>query len=144
MRELFAATNVPSFTVEVTTDKGIKGYGNGGPGGGAVVTGHLAKLMMGRDPFDVERNWDICWRSTMSYGRMGVTMNAISGFDMLCRNPHAAYRPYFLSKSRTIVPSSMNCCRSSGLVKYVVAPQAKRRFRSAGLPDDVIMMTGVL
>lgn len=81
-RELFGATNVPSFTVEVTTDKGIKGYGNGGPGGGQVVTGHLAKLMMGRDPFDIERNWDICWRSTMSYGRMGVTMNAISGFDM--------------------------------------------------------------
>jgi L-rhamnonate dehydratase len=81
-RELFAATNVPSFTVEVTTDKGIKGYGNGGPGGGAIVTGHLAKLMMGRDPFDIERNWDICWRATMSYGRMGVTMNAISGFDM--------------------------------------------------------------
>lgn len=81
-RELFAATNVPSFTVEVTTDKGIKGYGNGGPGGGAIVTGHLAKLMNGRDPFDIERNWDICWRATMSYGRMGVTMNAISGFDM--------------------------------------------------------------
>jgi len=81
-RDLFAATNVPSFTVEVTTDKGIKGYGNGGPGGGQVVTGHLAKLMMGRDPFDIERNWDMCWRSTMSYGRMGVTMNAISGFDM--------------------------------------------------------------
>jgi L-rhamnonate dehydratase len=81
-RELFGATNVPSFTVEVTTDKGIKGYGNGGPGGGQVVTGHLAKLMMGRDPFDIERNWDICWRSTMSYGRMGVTMNAISGLDM--------------------------------------------------------------
>ena len=81
-RELFVATNVPSFTVEVTTDKGIKGYGNGGPGGGAIVTGHLAKLMMGRDPFDIERNWDICWRATMSYGRMGVTMNAISGFDM--------------------------------------------------------------
>ena len=80
-RELFAATNVPSYTVEVTTDKGITGYGNGGPGGGAIVTGHLAKLMMGRDPFDIERNWDICWRSTMSYGRMGVTMNAISGFD---------------------------------------------------------------
>jgi L-rhamnonate dehydratase len=81
-RELFAATNVPSFTVEVTTDKGITGYGNGGPGGGPIVTGHLAKLMVGRDPFDIERNWDICWRATMSYGRMGVTMNAISGFDM--------------------------------------------------------------
>lgn len=81
-RSLFAATNVPSFTVEVTTDKGITGYGNGGPGGGPIVTGHLAKLMVGRDPFDIERNWDICWRATMSYGRMGVTMNAISGFDM--------------------------------------------------------------
>ena len=80
-RSLFGATNVPGFTVEVTTDKGITGYGRGGGGGGAIVMGHLKKLMMGRDPFDIERNWDINWRSTMSYGRMGVTMNAISGFD---------------------------------------------------------------
>lgn len=81
-RSLFAAENVPSFTVEITTDKGIKGYGNGGPGGGNVVVGHLTKLLMGKDPFDIERNWDLCWRATMSYGRMGVTMNAISGVDM--------------------------------------------------------------
>ena len=80
-RSLFAATDVPGFTVEVTTDKGITGYGRGGAGGGKIVMGHLKKLMMGRDPFDIERNWDINWRSTMSYGRMGVTMNAISGFD---------------------------------------------------------------
>ena len=80
-RSLFAPTNVESFTVEVTTDKGIKGYGNGGPGGGPIVMGHLAKLMMGRDPFDIERNWDINWRATESYGQEGVTMNAISGFD---------------------------------------------------------------
>ncbi len=84
MRSLFMPDpgKVPSFTVEITTDKGIKGYGNGGPGGGTVVIEHLTKLMMNRDPFDIERNWDICWRSTMSYGRMGVTMNAISGVDM--------------------------------------------------------------
>jgi L-rhamnonate dehydratase len=80
-RSLFRAFDPPSFTVEVTTDKGIIGYGRGGPGGGPIVMGHLAKLMMGRDPFDIERNWDINWRSTMSYGRAGVTMNAISGFD---------------------------------------------------------------
>lgn len=82
-RELFFPDpgKVPSFTVEITTDKGITGYGNGGPGGGPVVVDHLAKLMVGRDPFDLERNWDICWRSTMNYGRMGVTMNAISGID---------------------------------------------------------------
>ena len=73
---------VSSFTVEISTDKGIKGYGNGGPGGGFVVEGHLTKLLMNEDPFNFERIWDICWRSTMSYGRMGVTMNAISGVDM--------------------------------------------------------------
>ncbi len=73
---------VPSFTVEISTDKGVKGYGNGGPGGGTIVVEHLSKLLMGRDPFDIERNWDICWRSTMHYGRMGITMNAISGVDL--------------------------------------------------------------
>ncbi len=76
------AGKVPSFTVEIGTDKGIKGYGNGGPGGGMVVTEHLTKLLMNQDPFNIERIWDVCWRSTMSYGRMGVTMNAISGVDL--------------------------------------------------------------
>jgi L-rhamnonate dehydratase len=80
-RSLFGARNVPSFAVEVTTDKGITGYGEGGAGGGDIVMGHLAPLMMGRDPFDIERNWDINFRVTESYGTEGVTMNAISGFD---------------------------------------------------------------
>ena len=61
-RSLFAAKNVPGFTVEITTDKGITGYGEGGAGGGALVMGHLAPWMMGRDPFDIERNWDIGFR----------------------------------------------------------------------------------
>ncbi len=70
------------FTVEIATDKGIKGYGNGGRAGEFIVRDHLAKLVMGEDPFDIERLWDTMWRSTMSYGRMGVTMNAISGVDV--------------------------------------------------------------
>jgi L-alanine-DL-glutamate epimerase and related enzymes of enolase superfamily len=73
---------VPSFTVEVATDRGVKGYGNGGPGGGAVVEQHLEKLLLGEDPFNIERIWDIMWRSTEFYGRTGVTMNAISGVDL--------------------------------------------------------------
>jgi L-rhamnonate dehydratase len=73
---------VPSFTVEIATDKGVKGYGSGGPGGGTIVEEHLVKLLMGEDPFNVERIWDIMWRSTESYGRTGVTMNAISGVDL--------------------------------------------------------------
>jgi L-rhamnonate dehydratase len=70
------------FTVEISTDKGIKGYGNGGRAGATIVEGHLTKLILGEDPFDIERLWDTMWRSTMSYGRMGVTMNAISGVDV--------------------------------------------------------------
>src|SRR5450755_2562435 len=46
-RSLFLpdAGKVPSFTVEVGTDKGVKGYGEGGPGGGSIVQEHLVKLL---------------------------------------------------------------------------------------------------
>lgn len=50
--------------------------------GGTVVEQHLEKLLLGEDPFNVERIWDIMWRSTEFYGRTGVTMNAISGVDL--------------------------------------------------------------
>ncbi len=70
------------FTVEISTDKGVKGYGSGGPAGGPIVEGHLAGLLIGEDPFNVERLWDIMWRSTMSYDRKGVAMHAISGVDL--------------------------------------------------------------
>lgn len=73
---------VPGFMVEISTDKGVKGYGSGGPGGGYVVEQHLVKLLLGEDPFDVERLWDTMWRATMHYGRMGLVINAISGVDL--------------------------------------------------------------
>lgn len=37
---------------------------------------------MGKDTFDIERNWDILWRSSMSYDRAGIGMHAISGIDL--------------------------------------------------------------
>ncbi|MCZ2080061.1 MAG: L-rhamnonate dehydratase [Bryobacteraceae bacterium] len=70
------------FWVEIATDKGVKGYGTGGPGGGYVVEQHLTKLLLGEDPFNLERIWDILWRSTMSYGRAGIAINGISGVDI--------------------------------------------------------------
>ena len=47
MRSLFMADGVPSVVVEVTTDKGVIGYGSGGPGAGPIIEGHLTKLMKG-------------------------------------------------------------------------------------------------
>lgn len=72
---------LPGFTVEIATDKGVKGYGRGGTGGGMFVEKHLAKLLVGEDPFDVERLWDVMWRATMYYGRAGAVVHAISGVD---------------------------------------------------------------
>ncbi|NDJ14004.1 MAG: L-rhamnonate dehydratase, partial [Acidobacteriia bacterium] len=73
---------MPTFFVEITTDKGIKGFGQGGIGGGPVVEQHLAKLLIGKDPFDIERLWDTMWRSTMYYDRAGIGTHAISGVDL--------------------------------------------------------------
>jgi L-rhamnonate dehydratase len=70
------------FTVEISTDKGVKGYGTGGTGGGEVVTQHFTKLLIGENPFDIERFWDTLWRSSMPYGRDGIAINAISGVDL--------------------------------------------------------------
>ncbi|HYW43300.1 MAG TPA: enolase C-terminal domain-like protein [Bryobacteraceae bacterium] len=70
------------FTVEISTDKGVKGLGNGGTGGGTVVEQHFTKLLVGEDPFNVERIWDILWRSSMYYGRGGLVTYAISGVDI--------------------------------------------------------------
>ena len=83
-RSLFMADDpsIGAFTVEITTDKGVKGYGRGGPGGGLIVEKHLTKLLIGKDPFDVERIWDILWRSTMYYGRAGAVVHGISGVDI--------------------------------------------------------------
>src|SRR5581483_8866875 len=68
--------------VEITTNKGIKGYGRGGPGAGFVIENHLTKLLLKEDPWNVERIWDINWRSTMYYGRKGLVINALSAVDM--------------------------------------------------------------
>ena len=84
MRSLFGADGprARSFWVEISTNKGVKGYGLGGPGGGVIIEDHLRRLLMGENPLDIERLWDIMWRSTMSYGRKGVVVNAISGVDI--------------------------------------------------------------
>jgi L-rhamnonate dehydratase len=81
-RDLFMASDLGPDTVEITTDKGIKGIGYGGPAAGFIIEKHLTRLLLGEDPFDVERLWDIMWRSTIYYGRKGVVVHAISGVDL--------------------------------------------------------------
>lgn len=80
-RSLFFANDLGPGTVMVETDKGITGFGFGGPGAAFVVENHLPKLLLGEDPFQVERLWDIMWRGTLYYGRKGAVVHAISAVD---------------------------------------------------------------
>ncbi len=80
-RSLFMADDLGSDVVEISTDKGLRGLGYGGPGAAFVIERHLTKLLLGEDPFDVERLWDILWRSTLYYGRKGLVVHAISAVD---------------------------------------------------------------
>jgi len=38
--------SLDGFTVEIATDKGVKGYGEGGMAGGVIVEKHLTKLLL--------------------------------------------------------------------------------------------------
>jgi L-rhamnonate dehydratase len=59
MRSLFMPDpgKLEGFTVEIATDKGVRGLGTGGIAGGQIVEQHLTKLLMNEDPFDIERLW---------------------------------------------------------------------------------------
>ncbi|MEO2017442.1 MAG: enolase C-terminal domain-like protein [Fuerstiella sp.] len=81
-RSLLFAEDLGPETVVVETDKGITGFGYGGPGTAFVVERHLPKLLLGEDPFQVERLWDIMWRGTLYYGRKGIVVHAISAVDI--------------------------------------------------------------
>jgi L-rhamnonate dehydratase len=80
-RSLFFADDLSPTCVVVETNKGITGYGYGGPGAGYVIERHLPKLVVGEDPFRVERIWDIMWRGTLYYGRKGMVLHALSAVD---------------------------------------------------------------
>ncbi len=69
-------------TVEISTNKGLKGYGRGGSAAGPFIEPALKKLLLGKNPLDMERLWDVMWRATLFYGRAGAVVHAISGADL--------------------------------------------------------------
>lgn len=80
-RSLFMSGEMGPTAVQIITDKGVSGIGYGGPGASFVIEKHLTKLLLEEDPFQVERLWDIMWRSTLYYGRKGMVVHAISAVD---------------------------------------------------------------
>ncbi len=81
--------------VKVTTDAGITGYADietqphvaraivEAPSGGAVPGFQgLKHVLIGEDPFEVERLWQKMYMASVYYGRRGAAIQVISGIDI--------------------------------------------------------------
>lgn len=69
--------------LQVTTDEGIVGVGAAIPAGARIIVEeHFRNLLIGQDPFDIEKLWDQMFRSSLPYGRKGLPIMAISAVDI--------------------------------------------------------------
>lgn len=81
--------NRGSLIVEVVTDEGIVGWGEGFCHGNqspllaqAVIEKTLKPLLIGRNVEDTDVLWEEMYYETQTYGRKGVVISAISGVDV--------------------------------------------------------------
>lgn len=84
--------------LKVSTDEGITGWSDvetsphvgeavvNAPKSGAGMFEGLRELVIGEDPFDVERLWDKVYRGTIYFGRRGAAIQVLSGFDIACHD----------------------------------------------------------
>jgi len=93
VRQAVADGTQDDLLIRVETDEGITGYGevDTSPEVGKTVIdaemSHgtcygLREVLIGQDPFDVEQIWELMYRKTNYYGRLGVVVHAMSGVDM--------------------------------------------------------------
>ncbi len=86
------------FLLKVSTDEGITGWSDvetaphvavaavNAPESGVGMFDGLRALVVGEDPFDVDRLWDKVYRGSIYYGRRGVAIQVLSGFDIACHD----------------------------------------------------------
>jgi len=84
------------FLLKVSTDEGITGWSDieteprvansmiDLPSKFNIMFEGLKQLVIGEDPFETEKLWDKVYRGTAYYGRGGVAMHVLSGFDIAC------------------------------------------------------------
>jgi L-rhamnonate dehydratase len=73
------------LVVEVFTNDGLVGLGNAALAPQItkqVIDLYLKPLLVGQDPWDIERLWQHMYRKTMAFGRKGIGMVAISAVDI--------------------------------------------------------------
>jgi L-rhamnonate dehydratase len=84
--------------IKVSTDEGIVGWSDvetaphvaaaaiEAPRSGTEAMEGIRQLVVGEDPFDVERLWNKVYRGTIYYGRRGAAIQALSGLDIACHD----------------------------------------------------------
>ena len=121
--------------MKVTTDEGIVGWSDvetaphvgaaavNAPASGVAMIDGLKTLVLGEDPFEVERLWDKVYRGMVYFGRRGVAIQVLSGFDIACYDimGKAINRPVYKLLG--------------GAYRERVRPYASTLFRST--PDDM-------
>lgn len=82
------------FLIKVSTDAGITGWADvetaphiaqaviAAPATGSDMIEGLRELVVGEDPFETKRLWDKVYRGMIYYGRRGVAIQVLSGFDI--------------------------------------------------------------
>jgi L-alanine-DL-glutamate epimerase-like enolase superfamily enzyme len=82
-----------ALVVRVSTDAGVVGYGEvdsiplvakaviEAPASHTRAVG-LRELLVGRDPRETERLWDLMYESSLYYGREGAAIQAMAGVDL--------------------------------------------------------------
>ena len=70
--------------VHIHTDEGVEGLGVGlaYPGVRQIIDAQFRKLLVGKDPFNIEQIWDDMFWHIRGYGRKGIAIAAISAVDV--------------------------------------------------------------
>ncbi len=74
--------------VLIETDTGLTGIGEASTAGGPIISTkvvlerELRPLLLGADPFFIEKIWQEAFMRTRSHGRRGLVMHALSGVDI--------------------------------------------------------------
>jgi L-rhamnonate dehydratase len=73
----------PPVLVRVQAGDGLEGIGAEAPAAARpFIEDHFGRLLVGQDPFAIERLWDQMFRASLPWGRKGLAIMALSAVDV--------------------------------------------------------------
>jgi L-rhamnonate dehydratase len=73
-----------ALVVEIETEEGVVGVatGSGGAPAAWLIKNHFARFVVGEDARNINRIWDEMFRASLTYGRKGLPIMAVSAVDL--------------------------------------------------------------